>query len=155
MPRSSRPDDLRQLQLIWAALSGTVGAMALAAGALVLASEQEVEAGFAAALFYASAAAGIAALLAAFWVQRRLLDRLPSHASHSEAMADIRSSGVVSMAIMEGAALVAVVAAFLSAQLIPLLFLVPFFGFAAFFFPTEARLEALLRQAGRGGPPEG
>lgn len=149
MPYEPRPDDLRQLQVLWGALVAGVGVMAAVFGALAVSGGREVEPDFAAALFYTSAAASMAAIVAAFWVQHRLRERLPRHGTYEEAMADLRTSGIVSLAIMEGAALVAAVAALVSGQLIPLLFLVPFFGFAAFFFPTETRVSALLRHVGR------
>ena len=149
MPAPDPAADLRPLQLVWAALIAGVIVLAGVLGGLSVAGRGAgVEP--AAVLFYANAAVNLAAVIGAFWVQRRLMDRLATTGTRAEAVAAIRTDSLLSAALMEGSALFAAVAAFVSGQAVNLLFVLPFFGFAAVFFPTAGRLALLLRMAGRG-----
>ncbi|MEM1042383.1 MAG: hypothetical protein AAGI91_07095 [Bacteroidota bacterium] len=143
--------DLRALQIVWKALVGGVALMTVVLGGLTAIGYGQVVGGNAATFFYVNAAINFAAVLGAFAVQRRLIDaKLPATGTPAEAVAEIRSSGVLSLAFLEGSALVAGVSAFFTGEAVNLLFVVPFFGFAAVFYPTAARVEALLSFA-RGG----
>lgn len=146
-----RPADLRTLHLVWSALLGGVALMTVVLGTLTIIGYGRAFDEGTAVFFYVNAAINFSAVLAAFAVQRRLMDhRLPATGTRAEGLAAIRTAGVLSLAFLEGSALVAGVAAFLTGELVNLLFVVPFFGFAAVFFPTTARVEAWLNLAQRG-----
>jgi hypothetical protein len=149
-PDAPRPtDDLRSLQIVWGALTAGVLTATGVLGGLTLAREGTALTEHAAGFFFANAAANLVAVLAAFAVQRRMLDRLPAQGTRAEFVAAVRTAGVISLACLEASALLACVAAFLTGELINLAFVVPFFGFALVFFPTAARLES-LREIARG-----
>ncbi len=144
----SRAPDVRTLQLVWRALIGGVALMTVVLGSLTVIGYGRAFGDGAASFFYVNAVVNLAAVLGAFAVQRRLVeDRLPAAGTRAEGLAAIRAAGVLSLAFLEGSALVAGVSAFLTGELINLLFVVPFFGFAAVFFPTVPRVEAWLRLA--------
>ena len=104
----------------------------------------------AATYFYVTAGFSIVALMIAFTVQRRMMDGLPTRGTIQEVLGAIRTAGILSLAVLEASALVACVVTLLTGELINLLFVVPFFGFALLFFPTAGRFESLLRLAQRG-----
>ncbi len=144
----SRPADLRALQLVWCALVGGVALMTVVLGGLTAVGYGRAVDGGSEVFFYVNALANLAAVLAAFWVQRRLVEqRLPATGTRAEALGAIRSAGVLSLAFLEGSALVAGVTAFLTGEIVNLLFTLPFFGFAAVFFPTAGRVETLVAMA--------
>ncbi len=146
----ARPADLRALQLVWRALVGGVALMTVVLGGLTAVGYGRAVSEGTETFFYVNALVNLAAVLAAFAVQRRLVDRkLPAAGTRAEALAAVRSSGVLSLAFLEGSALVAGVASFLTGELVNLLFAAPFFGFAFVFFPTAVRVEALLVLAGQ------
>lgn len=143
-------NDLRTLQIVWSALvagvllaTGVMGGLTLAGQGAALTDDAET-------FFFANAALNIVAIIGAFAVQRRMVDRLPAQGTRAEVVAAVRNAGVLSLALLEGSALLACVAAFLTGQLVNLLFVVPFFAFALLFFPTAARLDALHDVAQRG-----
>ncbi len=104
----------------------------------------------AAPYFYLNAAVSMIALIVAFSVQRRMVDGLPMKGTYEEMVGAIRTSGIISLAVLEGSALVACIVTLLTGEMINLLFVVPFFGFALLFFPTAPRFAALLDMAQRG-----
>ena len=146
-PRSNA--DLRTIRLIWIAITAGVAMMTAAfAGMTALGMARGME-DHAALLFYLNAGVSIVAIVVAFAIQRKMMARLPRLGTYEQVVSAVRLAGITSLAIMEGSALVAGLCAILSGQGINLLFIVPFFGFAALFFPTEARFASLLRLAGR------
>lgn len=149
-PSHQQAADLRTLQIVWSAVIGGVVLATGVMGGFVLTGSGRMMAEHAATLFYLDAGLNMVAIVAAFAVQRRLMDRLPTLASYDEVVAAIRTSGVLSLALLELSALAACVVAFLTGELVNLLFVVPFFGFALVFFPTTPRFEALLELARRG-----
>ncbi len=156
MDTSTPPDpqrqaaDLRTLQIVWGALVGGVALMSVVMGGLTLSDSGGTSTENAALFFYLSALLSMIAIVAAFAVQRRLRERLPTQGTYEEVVTAIRTSGIISLALLEFSALVACVAAFLSGEPINLLFVVPFFGFALVFFPTARRFETMLDAARRG-----
>jgi len=150
-PDPSRPDeDVRSLQIVWGALVAGVALATAVMGGLAYASQDAAFADGAETFFLINAAVSILAVIGAFAVQRRLVDRLPALGTRAEVVATVRTSGVLSLALLEGSALLACIAAFLTGELINLAFVVPFFAFALMFFPTAARLDALIDMAQRG-----
>ena len=144
-----RADDLRTIRMIWIAIIGGVSLMTVAfVGMTMLGIGRSME-DQGALLFYGNAAVNIVAVLAAFTTQRRMMDRLPNLGTYEQVVSAVRLAGIMSLAIMEGSALVAGLCAILSGQGVNLLFILPFFGFAALFFPTESRFASLLGLAGR------
>jgi hypothetical protein len=149
-PDAMQPTDaLRSLQIVWSALTAGVLMATGVMGGLTLAGEGAATAENAESFFFANAALNIVAIIAAFAVQRRMVERLPAQGTRAEVVAAVRTGGVVSLACLEASALLACVAAFLTGELVNLLFVVPFFGFALVFFPTAARLDT-LREIARG-----
>ncbi|MEM8557395.1 MAG: hypothetical protein AAGG50_06170 [Bacteroidota bacterium] len=144
---SDRPlsDDVRALQVIWLAI--VAGAL-LAVGVLWwLASQAEAppmaEGGD--RLFFINAAVNIGAIVAGFTLQRMLPVRVAAAETETGAMNQVRTFGLLSIAVMEGSALLAGVAAFLTGNALNLAFVVPFLAFAALFFPSNDRIAGLMR----------
>jgi uncharacterized membrane protein YiaA len=146
-----QPDaDVRTLQIVWGALIAGVALATAVMGGLAFASQDAALAEDAETFFLINAAVSILAVIGAFAVQRRMVDRLPAQGTRAELIATVRTSGVLSLALLEGSALLACIAALLTGELINLAFVVPFFAFAVLFFPTAARLDALFDVARRG-----
>jgi hypothetical protein len=150
-PESPPPaDDVRTLQIVWSALIAGVALATAVLGGLAFASEGAAFTDGAETFFLINAVISILAVIGAFAVQQRMVGRLPAQGTRAEVIATVRTSGVLSLALLEGSALLACVVAFLTGELINLAFVVPFFAFAALFFPTAARLDALFDVAQRG-----
>jgi hypothetical protein len=150
-PKSPQPDaDVRTLQIVWSALIAGVALATAVMGGLAYTSQNAAFADDAETFFLINAAVSILAVIGAFAVQRRMVDRLPAQGTRAEVIATVRTSGVLSLALLEGSALLACIVAFLTGELINLAFVVPFFAFALMFFPTTARLDALIDMAQRG-----
>lgn len=149
MPPRDHAADLRTIRAVWIAIIAGVAMMAVAFAGLTWLGIGRAMGDHAAAVFYANAALNLAAVLGAFAVHRRMLDRLPRGGSYEEVVADIRLSGILSLAILEGSVLVAGLAAVVTGEAFNLLFAVPFFAFAALFFPTRERFEGWLALADR------
>ena len=141
--------DRRTLHVLWLAMITGVALLTAVMGCLVTTGAGGgVEGGT--LVFYLNAALNVAAIAGAFAVQRGLEARLPSAGTHAEAAALIRQRVLLSAAVMEGSALFAAVAAYLTGELINLAFVVPFFAFAFLFFPNEGRYAYwLARWQGR------
>ena len=136
--------DLRTLRLLWLAISMGVVVMTAVMAFLVRAGG----AGGGELYFYANALVNMGALVAAFAVQRRLAERtLPAAAAYDEAARAIRTAGLVSLAVMEGSALFAGVMALVTGEVVNLAFVVPFFAFAALFWPSDTRYAQWLSLA--------
>lgn len=142
--------DLRLLQIIWSALVTGVALMTAVMGGLTVSGSVPTVADNAAIYFYLTAGFSIVALMVAFSVQRRMLDGLPMKGTHEEIVSAVRTAGIISLAVLEASAFVACISTLLTGELINLLFVVPFFGFALLFFPTASRFESLLNMARRG-----
>ena len=149
MPTRNHAADLRTIRSVWIAIIAGVTMMTAAFVGLTWLGIGRSMSEHATAVFYANAALNLAAVLGAFAVHRRMLDRLPHGGSYEEVVADVRLSGILSLAILEGSVLVAGLAAVLTGEPFNLLFVVPFFAFAALFFPTRERFEGWLALAGR------
>ena len=136
---------LRTQQVIWLAIP--VGALMFAAVVLfalrpeTLAAEAQRE-----WYFYAAALVSVVAILAGFALQRRVSDRMASAATDAEALAAMQTLGLVSIAVMEGSALFAVVMVVLTGETVHLAFVVPFLAFVALFFPTAERFNGRMGQ---------
>ena len=156
MDASTTPDpqrqaaDLRTIQIVWAALVMGVTLMAGVMGGLALTGSVPPITDNAALYFYLNAAFSIVALIAAFSVQRRMVDGLPTKGTYEEIVGAVRTSGILSLAVLEASALVASIVTLLTGELVNLLFVVPFFAFALLFFPTAPRFASLLDMAQRG-----
>ena len=99
-------------------------------------------------LYFGIAAAASATTAAgAVLVQKHLRDRLAMAEPGTDPDALIRTMHVVSMAMAEGGALLAVVFALLTGQWIFVGLVLPFFAIAAMFFPSESRLAGLRAMA--------
>jgi hypothetical protein len=142
--------DLRLIQLVWVALVMGVALMTAVMGGLTVSGSVPTLPDNHALYFYLTAGFSIVALVVAFSVQRRMLDSLPMKGTYEEVVGAVRTSGIISLAVLEASALVACVSTLLTGEFINLLFVVPFFGFALLFFPTAARFESLLNMARRG-----
>lgn len=142
--------DLRLLQIIWVALVTGVALMVVVMGGLTVSGSVPALSDNAALYFYLNAGFSIVALIIAFSVQRRMMDGLPTKGAYQEIIGAIRTAGIISLAVLEASALVACVVTLLTGELINLLLVVPFFGFALLFFPTASRFESLLHIARRG-----
>lgn len=141
--------DLRTIRTLWVAIVAGVAMMTAAFVGLTWLGIGRALSEHGAMIFYANAAINLAAVLGAFAVHRRMLDRLPHGGTYEEVVGDVRLSGILSLAILEGSVLVAGLAAVLTGEAFNLLFVVPFFAFAALFFPTRARFEGWLALAER------
>ena len=149
METRSPSADLRTIRLIWLAIIAGVAMMTVAfVGMTTLGVGRGME-DQAALLFYLNAGVSIVAIIAAFTTQRKMMDRLPRLGTYEQVVSAVRLAGIISLAIMEGSALVAGLCAILSGQGVNLLFIVPFFAFAALFFPTEQRFASLLETSER------
>ena len=142
--------DLRLNQIIWIALVAGVALMTAVMGGLTVSGSVPTVTDNAAVYFYLTAGFSIVALIVAFSVQRRMIDSLPMRGTYQEVAGAVRTAGIISLAVLEASAFVACIATLLTGELINLLFVVPFFGFALVFFPTAARFESLLHMARRG-----
>ena len=145
---SASPDappvrQLREAQLVWAALAGGVALATLTLGGFVLAGYGGGAQRYAEPLFFADAALNFAAIVGAFYVQRQMVLRLPPEASRADVVGAVRHAGVRSLAFLEASALVACCLAFATGQIVHLLFVAPFFAFALAFLPTPRRIDAL------------
>lgn len=149
MPSRDYAADLRTIRTVWIAIIAGVTLMTVAFVGLTGLGIGRTLSEHAATVFYVNAAVSFAAILGAFAVQRRMLDRLPHGGTYEEVVADVRLSGILSLAILEGSVLVAGLAAVVTGETFNLLFVVPFFAFAALFFPTRARFEGWLALAER------
>lgn len=141
--------DLRTIRLVWLAILAGVALMTLAFVGLMGLGVGRVLTEHAEAVFYLNAGISLAAIVAAFGVQRRMLGRLPTSRTYEEVIADVRLAGILSLAILEASVLVAGVSAITTGEAVNLLFVVPFFAFAVLFFPTRARFEGWLALVGR------
>lgn len=147
---SQPTDDVRTLQIVWGALIAGVALATAVLGGLAFTGQGAGLTENAETFFLVNAVVSILAVIGAFAVQQRMVGRLPAQGTRAEVIATVRTSGVLSLALLEGSALLACVVAFLTGELINLAFVVPFFAFAALFFPTAARLDALFDVAQRG-----
>ena len=130
--------DLRTNRVLWLAIA--VGVVLLIAIMIFLISSGSGGTLAAKSLFfYLNAAISLGTIAAAFAVQRNLTEQLPRAGTYDEAAMLIRQRGLIAIALMEASAFFAVIAAFLTGELINLAFVVPFFVFAYLFFPTEAK----------------
>ena len=138
-----RPADLQALRTIWLALVGGV-ALAVVSTAMFLARGFHLTTDWAQGLFYLNALLNAGAVLGAFAVQERLPRRLVQMYDYAAAIRAVRQAGTLSLASLEGSALLACIVALATGQGVNLLFAVPFFAFAGLFWPTERRVARLL-----------
>jgi hypothetical protein len=144
-------DDLGAAQRIWTVVVGAVALAALGlAGLAAGRAGPPPAAGWAGWLFYANALANLGALGVALTVQYRALRELRASPDEAAAAWVVRHAGARALAALQAGALVAVSAAYLTGEWVNLAFLVPFFGFAAAFFPTRGRVRHWRGGAARG-----
>ena len=139
--------DKRTLRIIWLAIAS--GVIMISAVMMFLLQSglggTMAEGGL---IFTVNAALNVASILVGFAVQRKLDAALPAVGSHAEAMALIRTRCILSIAVVEGSALFAAIATFLTGDLLNLAFVVPFFAFAWLFFPSDERFAYWLALGG-------
>jgi hypothetical protein len=135
-------DDLGAAQRIWTVVVGAVSLAALGLAALAASrAGAPPAAGWAGWVFYPNALVNLGALGGALAVQYRALRDLRASPDDAAAAWVVRHAGARTLAVLQAGALVAVSAAYLTGEWVNLAFLVPFFGFAAAFFPTRGRLH--------------
>jgi len=139
--------DKRTLRVVWLAVAS--GVILLSAVMVFLVQSGSggtmVEGNL---IFTINAILNVASLLFGFSIQRKLDATLPSMGSYDEAMGLIRTRCILSIAIVEGSALFAAIAMFLTGEFLNLAFVVPFFAFAWLFFPSDTRFTYWLTLAG-------
>ena len=146
--------DLRTLRTLWVAIALGVVVFTAVFATLVLGGSGGDGTLPPDLPFYLAAIASVASIFAAFYVQRRLAEQaLPAAPDYDAAARAVRTHGVVSLAVMEGGALIAGGMAWLSGTLTPLAFVAPFFAFAWLFFPSEGRYLYWLSRTPLAGPP--
>ena len=129
----------RTLRLLWLAVCAGGGlAMGVLGGLAVSQPPAMPEA--AEGAFYAVALLSALALAGAFWLVRRMEERLARAASEIEAEAMIRGYGLAALAAAEVPTLAAAVAAFLTGDVLTLALGVPLFLFAALTWPSDGRV---------------
>lgn len=90
---------------------------------------------------FLNAVIGVPVIIGGFAFQRKLDQRLTSAQSQDEATRMIRTHGIISLAIVEGSAIFAVISMFITGDMLNLAFVVPFFAFAWLFFPSDSRFN--------------
>ena len=135
--------DKRILRIIWLAVASGVILISAVMTFLVRSGSggTMAEGGL---IFTINAALNVASTLLGFSIQKKLDATLPSAGSYTEAMGLIRTRCILSIAVVEGSALFAAVATFLTADLLNLAFVVPFLAFAWLFFPSDERFSYWL-----------
>ncbi len=146
-PPEQLASDQRTLRIIWLAVSmGVILLSAVMIFVVRTGSGGTITNGN--LVFGLNAAINIAALIAGFSLQKKLDAELPLMGSYAEAMGRIRIRCILSIALVEGSALFAAIATFLTGDLLNLAFVVPFFAFAWLFFPSDARIAYWLSGGG-------
>ncbi len=135
--------DKRTLRVIWLAVASGVILISAVMTFLVQSGSggTMAEGGL---IFTVNAALNITSILLGFSIQKKLDASLPSASSYAEAMGLIRTRCILSIAVVEGSALFAAVAVFLTGDLLNLAFVLPFFAFAWLFFPSDERFAYWL-----------
>ena len=135
--------DKRTLRIIWLAVASGVILISAVMSFLVQSGTggTMTEGGL---IFTINAALNIASILFGFSIQKKLDAALPSAGGYTEAMGLIRTRCILSLAVVEGSALFAAVATFLTGDFLNLAFVVPFFAFAWLFFPSDQRFAYWL-----------
>lgn len=90
--------------------------------------------------FYLVALSSLLAIGGGFWTLRRLEQRLPEVESEAEANEAILFNHLLAMGAMEASAFLAILATYLTHDLMTLAFVVPFFAFGWLTWPSEGRL---------------
>ena len=135
--------DQRILRIIWLAIASGVIIVSTVMAFLVQSGSggTMTEGGL---IFTINAALNVASILFGFSIQKKLDVALSSVSSQAEAMVLIRTRCILSIAVVEGSALFAVVATLLTGDFLNLAFVAPFFAFAWLFFPSDQRFAYWL-----------
>ena len=144
-----RPSDLRPIQRLWAILiASTVLSVVMLVG-LYLRSAPLLEDAKETA-FYTNALLNFAAVAGSLWAQQHALRRVEGARTPQGAFVAARMGGLTALLLLEISALVAGAAALVGGEAINFAFVVPYVLYAALYFPTAPRLQALLavREAG-------
>ena len=142
---------LRPLQLVWSAAIAAVAVLSAVSIYVLLRWQGEAVAARD-LIFYLDAGINMAALAGGFRLQQRLAEKVHSLATTEEASLLVRRHSMGAVAVVEGSALFAGVAAMLTGEPIHLAFVVPFFAFVALFFPTSERHRRWVAAAGATKP---
>ena len=138
-----RPADLRPIQSLWVVLIGsTVLSVVMLAGLYVRSAPllEEVKE----TAFYANALLNFVAVAGSLWAQRHAVRRVAGARTPQGAFVAARMGGLTALLLLEVSALVAGAAALVGGEMINFAFVVPYILYAAFYFPTAPRLQALL-----------
>lgn len=129
----------------WYAALGVITLLCVV-GAM-LAPLSEIDPRVAARLFQLIGASNIGGVIGGFAVQHRLRTLVPVLDSHGDIARAINTYWAISVVAVFVGALGAVIATLVSGQYIHLGYLITFYGFAAFFFPTPKRLQEMYAMA--------
>ena len=135
----------RQLRTLWSAvLAG--GALVLAVmGGLAVSGEPSVPE-LAQPAFFGVAVLSLGGLIAALALMRTLEDpgSGPGQAAEPHTPVQVQQRALLAIAALDATVVIAGVAALLTGDVLALAFGAPLFGFAAVFWPTEARVARWL-----------
>lgn len=130
---------LRLLKFLYPASCAGVALFSLAVAVVTVMRETPIVLS-AATWFYAVALGSLLAIAGGFWTLRRLEQRLPEEKNEAAANETILLNHLLAMGALEASALLAIVATFLTHDLMTLAFVVPFFAFAWLTWPSEEHL---------------
>ena len=138
-----RPTDLRPIQRLWAVLIGsTILSVVMLLGlyqrsAPLFADLKETA-------FYTNALLNFAAVAGSLWAQQHAVRRIERAKTPQGAFVAARMGGLTALLLLEISALVAGAAALVGGEAINFAFVVPYLIYAALYFPTAPRLQAML-----------
>ena len=138
-----RAADLRPIQRLWALL---IGSTILSVGVLLglYGRSAPLVPGLQEAAFYTNALLNFAAVAGSMWAHQHAVRRIERAQTPQGAFVAARMGGLTALLLLEISALVAGGAALVGGEAINLAFVVPYLVYAAAFFPTVPRLQALL-----------
>ena len=128
----------RQLRMIWGAMCAGIVLASVVMASLVATGADGGMADAAQPAFFGVAVLSLAGLAVALSVMRGLEDRETREPGY------VQSRAIIAIAALEATGFLAAIAAFLTGDLLTLAFIVPMLGFAAVFWPSEARVARWL-----------
>ena len=130
----------RSLRVVWLAVCAGAGVALGVMGALAVGARRPPMPEHAQAAFYTVAGLSVISLAGAFWLARRMEERLLRAGSDAHAERVVRGYGVAALAAAEVPVLAGALAALLTGDLLALAFGAPLFAFAWLTWPSDGRV---------------